>query len=239
MRPDGRTNDEPRPITIEPGFIPSAAGSALISVGRTRLICTASIDEGVPGWMRGSGRGWVTAEYGMLPASTGSRKARDIAKGRLDGRSSEIQRLIGRSLRAATDLVALGERSIWVDCDVIEADGGTRCAAIVGGQVALSLALRGLVAAGELPSIPVREEVAAISVGIVDGDPRLDLCYLEDSAADVDMNVVMAAGGTLIEVQSTAEGQTFSRAELDAMLDLAVAALPGIRSAQVAASGGA
>ena len=238
MRPDGRQHDELRPIEILPGFIEGCAGSALVSVGRTRLICTASIDDYVPGWMRGKGRGWVTAEYGMLPASTGERRTRDISKGKLDGRSSEIQRLIGRSLRAITDLDALGERSIWVDCDVIQADGGTRCAGIVGGYVALALACNGLVSEGKLPASPLRNAVAAISVGVVGGEPLLDLNYPEDSSADVDMNVVMTGDGQLVEVQSTAEGRTFSREDLTGLVDLALGALPTISNAQRIAIGG-
>jgi ribonuclease PH len=235
VRADGRRPDELRPIHITPHFIENAAGSALVEVGKTRLICTASIDENVPGWMRGQGRGWVTAEYGMLPGSTGDRKARDISKGKLDGRSSEIQRLIGRSLRAVTDLTALGERSVWVDCDVIQADGGTRCAGIVGGYVALSLALRRLVEAGKIEALPFTNAVAAISVGIVDGERLLDLPYTEDSRAEVDMNVVMTGDGQLVEVQSTAEGRTFSPADLAALVELALGALPAIRNAQEAA----
>ena len=237
MRPDGRRPDELRPIEIQPGFIEGCAGSALVSVGKTRLICTASIDEFVPGWMRGKGRGWVTAEYGMLPGSTGERRARDISKGKLDGRSSEIQRLIGRSLRAITDLDALGERSIWVDCDVIQADGGTRCAGIVGGYVALALACNTLVADGKLPKSPLRDAVVAISVGIVAGEALLDLNYPEDSTADVDMNVVMTGDGQLVEVQSTAEGRTFSREDLVELVDLALGALPTIGVAQRRAIG--
>ncbi len=232
VRADGRQPNELRPVRITPNFIEAADGSALMEIGRTRLICTASIDNNVPGWMRGQGRGWVTAEYGMLPGSTGDRKPRDISKGKLDGRSSEIQRLIGRSLRAVTDLTALGERSVWVDCDVIQADGGTRCAGIVGGYVALALALGTLVAAGELPALPFTTPVAAISVGIVDGEPRLDLPYEEDSRAEVDMNVVMTGDGRLVEVQSTAEGRTFSPRDLSALVELALGSLSAIRVAQ-------
>lgn len=235
MRADGRRPDELRSLLITPHFIENVAGSALVEVGKTRLICTASVDENVPGWMRGQGRGWVTAEYGMLPGSTGDRKARDIAKGKLDGRSSEIQRLIGRSLRAVTDLAVLGERSVWVDCDVIQADGGTRCAGIVGGYVALALAMRGLVDAGKIEALPFTAAVAAISVGIVDGELLLDLPYAEDSRAEVDMNVVMTGDGQLVEVQSTAEGRTFSPDDLSALVALALGALPAIRLAQEAA----
>lgn len=235
MRVDSRAPAELRPITITPGFIKAADGSVLIAVGGTRLICTASVDTSVPGWMKGRGSGWITAEYGMLPGSTGQRRARDISKGKLDGRSSEIQRLIGRSLRASVDLARLGERSIWVDCDVIEADGGTRCAGILGGAVALELALRKLVAAGELNAVPVVSRVAAVSVGVVDGAPLLDLSYEEDARADVDMNVVMTGDGRLVEVQSTAEGRTFSASDLGDLVALALGALPGLSAAQAAA----
>src|SRR6266480_3648378 len=190
-RHDGRRADELRPITIEPGFMRTATGSALISVGGTRVICTASAVEGVPRWMAGQGRGWVTAEYGMLPASTGERKQRDVSKGRPDGRSVEIQRLIGRSLRGVVDFEALGERTVYLDCDVLEADGGTRCAAITGAYVALHLALARMVAEEKIASIPLTQSVAAVSCGIVDGVPLLDLDYSEDSTAEVDMNVVM------------------------------------------------
>jgi ribonuclease PH len=220
-RVDGRAPDALRPVTVTPGFVPTAHGSALIAVGGTRVICTASVEESVPPWRRGSGLGWVTAEYGMLPASTGARKARDISRGKLDGRSSEIQRLIGRSLRAVVDLAALGERTVWLDCDVLTADGGTRCASICGAWVALRLAVDGLIADGRLAASPLTDHVAAVSVGIVDGEPLLDLCYAEDSRADADVNVVMTGAGGLIEVGATAEGSVFSRAELDRLLDLA------------------
>lgn len=220
-RPDGRTADALRPVRILPNFVPSANGSALIEIGQTRVICTASVEESVPAWRRGAGAGWVTAEYGMLPASTNERRARDITRGKLDGRSSEIQRLIGRSLRAVVDMEALGERTVWVDCDVLTADGGTRCASICGGYVALALAVQGLLADGRLERTPIRHAVAAISVGIVDGECRLDLAYLEDSRADADMNVVVNGTGELIEVQATAEGRSFGRRQLDDLLDLA------------------
>ena len=190
-------------------------------IGETRVICTATVEESVPGWRRGAGAGWVTAEYGMLPASTGERRARDITRGKLDGRSSEIQRLIGRSLRAVVDMEALGERTIWVDCDVLTADGGTRCASICGGYVAVEFAVRGLIADGRLERTPISQAVAAISVGIVDSQCRLDLAYLEDSRAEADMNVVVNAAGDLIEVQATAEGRSFRRDQLDELLDLA------------------
>jgi len=235
MRADGRTPDTLRPVDIQPGFVETAHGSALISVGRTRVICTASVDDSVPGWMRGRGAGWVTAEYSMLPASTGDRKPRDISKGRLDGRTTEIQRLIGRSLRAVVDMAALGERTVWLDCDVLQADGGTRCASICGAWVALHQALSGLVADGRLASLPLVDSIAAVSVGMVDGTPLLDLAYVEDSRAESDMNVVMTGAGRLVEVQATAEGSTFSRAELDVLLDLAAAGVGELTAAQAAA----
>ncbi len=236
MRADGRTPNALRPTRIEPGFIPSASGSVLITVGETRLICTAMVEESVPPWLRGKGRGWVSAEYGMLPGSTGERRQRESSRGKVDGRTQEIQRLIGRSLRAVTDLKALGERMVWVDCDVIQADGGTRCAGITGGYVALEMALRGLVARGAIAQLPLTDSVAAVSVGIVGGDPLLDLCYVEDSTAEVDMNVVMTGSGRIVEVQATAEGQTFSREELGAMLDLADGGIATLRGLQVQAA---
>jgi ribonuclease PH len=235
VRADGRQPGELRPIEIVPGFIESAHGSVLISAGGTRLICTAMIEESVPPWLRGKGRGWVSAEYGMLPGSTGERRQRDATRGKVDGRTQEIQRLIGRSLRAVTDLKALGERMVWVDCDVIQADGGTRCAGITGGYVALELALRGLVDRGVIAEIPLTDSVAAVSVGIVAEHTLLDLCYTEDSTAEVDMNVVMTGAGRIVEVQATAEGQTFTRDELDAMLVLAEAGIDELRLAQVQA----
>jgi ribonuclease PH len=217
----GRSAAQLRPTTIEPGFVRTAAGSALISMGETRVICTASVQAGVPRWMAGSGRGWVTAEYGMLPASTSQRKPRDATKGRPDGRTVEIQRLIGRSLRGVVDFSALGERTIYVDCDVLQADGGTRCASITGGMVALRLACERLVAEGALPRTPLSGTVAAVSSGIVEGAARLDLDYSEDSTAEVDANVVMTGNGGLIEVQATAERTPLSRAHLDDLLALA------------------
>ena len=219
-RPGGRAVNELRPVCFTPGFIRNADGSVLVEAAGTRIICTASIEEKVPRWMDGSGRGWVTAEYSMLPASTGQRKRRDRG-GKVDGRSVEIQRLIGRSLRAVVDLDALGERMVTIDCDVIDADGGTRCASICGGWVALSLALAPLVADGRLATNPVVDIVSAVSVGVIDGNPRLDLEYTEDSTADVDMNLVMTGSGELVEVQASAEGATFPRAQLDELLDLA------------------
>jgi ribonuclease PH len=228
----GRSADQPRPITIEPGFVRTASGSALISAGETRVICTASVQESVPGWMKGRGKGWVTAEYGMLPASTGDRKPRDITKGRADGRGVEIQRLIGRSLRGVIDFAALGERTIYIDCDVLQADGGTRCASITGGMVALTLAVNGLLAAGRLERSPLTGSVAAISAGIVAGVPLLDLDYSEDSTAEVDANVVMTADGGLVEVQATAERTPLSRAHLDELLALAETGIKLLREAQ-------
>ena len=228
-RPDGRAPDEGRPVAITPGFLQSAP-SALIEVGRTRVLCTAIIEESVPPWLRGQGRGWLTAEYGMLPASTGQRKPRDATKGRLDGRTVEIQRLIGRSLRAVVDLTQLGENTLWVDCDVLEADGGTRCASITGAWVAAHLALQRI---GRTAAL--RDSIAAISVGIVDGVPVLDLPYVEDSRADVDMNVVMTGSDGLVEVQGTAEGTPFPRADLNSLLDLAHHGMAPLRAAQEAA----
>ena len=233
----GRGPGELRPTTIEPGFVRTATGSALISVGETRVICTASVQESVPRWMMGRGRGWVTAEYGMLPASTGERKQRDISKGKADGRSVEIQRLIGRSLRGVIDFEALGERTIYVDCDVLQADGGTRCASITGAYVALALACERLIADGQLERSPLSGSVAAVSCGIVDGVPLLDLDYSEDSTAEVDANVVMTADGGLVEVQATAERTPLSRAHLDELLLLAQKGIDGLRAAQEAALG--
>ncbi|HEX2160295.1 MAG TPA: ribonuclease PH [Thermoleophilaceae bacterium] len=239
MRVGGRAADELRPIRIEPGFVRSATGSALIEAGGTRVICTASVDESVPRWMKGQGKGWVTAEYGMLPASTGDRKQRDVSKGRPDGRTVEIQRLIGRSLRGVIDFEALGERTVWIDCDVLEADGGTRCASITGGYVALELALARLVSAGKLKALPLTGSIAAVSCGVVAGEPLLDLDYPEDSTAEVDMNVVMTGEGGLIEVQATGERTPLSRTSLDALLALAAGGIEELRAAQRAAVDGA
>jgi len=239
MRRDGRGADELRPIRIEPGFMRSATGSALIEAGGTRVICTASVDESVPRWMKGQGKGWVTAEYGMLPASTGDRKQRDVSKGRPDGRTVEIQRLIGRSLRGVIDFKALGERTVWVDCDVLEADGGTRCASITGGYVALELALQRLVDEGKLDALPLNGSVAAVSCGVVNGEPLLDIDYPEDSTAEVDMNVVMTGDGGLVEVQATGERTPLSRTSLDALLALAASGIEELRLAQRAAVDGA
>ncbi|HEX4563083.1 MAG TPA: ribonuclease PH [Solirubrobacteraceae bacterium] len=227
-----RAPDALRPTTIEPGFVRTATGSALISVGETRVICTASAEESVPRWMAGRGDGWVTAEYGMLPASTGSRKQRDITRGRQDGRTVEIQRLIGRSLRGVIDFSALGERTLYLDCDVLQADGGTRCASITGAYVALELACERLRADGLLERSPLTGSVAAVSCGIVGGAALLDLDYSEDSTAEVDANVVMTGEGGLVEVQATAERTPLSRAHLDELLALAAQGIAELRVAQ-------
>jgi ribonuclease PH len=221
MRPSQRLPDELRPIRLTRGFTCHAEGSVLVEFGATRVLCTASVEETVPGFLRGKGQGWLTAEYGMLPRATHTRSAREAARGKQSGRTQEIQRLIGRSLRAVVDLDALGERQVIIDCDVLQADGGTRTAAITGACVAVHDALVGLVASGKLAHNPMRELVAAVSVGIHQGMPVLDLDYAEDSDCDTDMNVVMTESGGLIEVQGTAEGMAFSRAELNALLDLA------------------
>ena len=237
MRADGRAPDALRETAIEPGFVRSATGSALISQGGTRVICTASTADSVPRWMAGKGRGWATAEYGMLPASTGERKQRDVSKGRPDGRTVEIQRLIGRALRGVVDFEALGERTVYIDCDVLEADGGTRCAAITGGWVALRLALARLVDEGRLERVPLTGAVAAISCGMVDGHALLDLDYPEDSTAEVDMNVVMSSDGGLVEVQATAERTPLSRASLDELLALAGTGIERLAAIQADAAG--
>jgi ribonuclease PH len=230
-----RGPDGLRPTRIEPGFVASATGSALITQGETRVICTASVEESVPRWMAGEGRGWVTAEYGMLPASTGDRKPRDVNKGRPDGRTVEIQRLIGRSIRGVIDFKALGERTVWLDCDVLTADGGTRCASITGAYVALDLACRRLIAEGKLERSPLTGSVAAVSCGVVGGTPLLDLDYREDSTAEVDANVVMTGEGGLVEVQATAERTPLSRANLDDLLALAALGIEELRAAQAEA----
>ncbi|MBA3371702.1 MAG: ribonuclease PH [Thermoleophilaceae bacterium] len=237
-RHDGRAPGDLRAVAIHPGFMRSASGSALIEQGGTRVICTASVDEEVPRWMRGQGRGWVTAEYGMLPASTGERKRRDVSKGRPDGRTVEIQRLIGRALRGVIDFETLGERTVWIDCDVLEADGGTRCASITGGFVALQLALARLVEEGSLSRLPLDGSIAAISCGMVGGEALLDLDYSEDSTAEVDANVVMDGDGGLVEVQATAERTPLSRASLDTLLELAASGIERLRAAQAEATGG-
>jgi len=220
-RSDNRAPDQLRPVNIVTDFIHTAEGSVLIEVGNTRVICTASVEETVPAFMRNSGRGWISAEYSMLPRSTLTRTPREVNKGRPSGRTHEIQRLIGRSLRAVADLDRLGERTIWIDCDVIQADGGTRTASITGAFVALGLALEKMVEAGTLTSAPLKDYVAAVSVGIVDGEILLDLAYEEDSRADVDMNFVMTAGYKIVELQATAEHQVFDEGQLGRMQALA------------------
>ena len=220
-RTHARPVDQLRPTVLTPHYLEHAEGSVLIEAGRTRVICTASVEDKLPPFLRGSGKGWVTAEYGMLPRATSTRNSREASRGKQSGRTQEIQRLIGRSLRAVTQLEALGERTVWIDCDVIQADGGTRTAAITGGFVALVLALQRLKERGTLKQIPVTDHVAATSVGIVKGTPLLDLAYDEDSTADVDMNVVMTGDGRFIEVQGTAEGAPFTRESHDALLALA------------------
>ncbi|MBC7335447.1 MAG: ribonuclease PH [Clostridia bacterium] len=220
-RPDGRDATSLRPVEIIPGYLKYPEGSVLITAGETKVVCAASVEDKVPPFLKGQGKGWVTAEYGMLPRSTQIRTVREAARGHLSDRTQEIQRLIGRSLRAVVDLEALGERTIWLDCDVLQADGGTRTAAITGSFVALALALNSLVSAGQLPTLPLRDYVAAVSVGKVDGTLLLDLVFEEDSRAAVDMNVVMTGRGFLVEVQGTAEGEPFTEDELRAMLALA------------------
>ncbi len=233
MRPSDRAADELRPIRITRDYIKHADGSVLIECGDTRVICTASVDNTVPGFLRGKGTGWVTAEYGMLPRSTGSRMRREASVGRQGGRTLEIQRLIGRALRASIDTAKLGERTITVDCDVIQADGGTRTASISGAWIALADAIAGLIGAGELTQDPLRCQVAAISVGIYQGEAVLDLDYVEDSSAETDMNVVMNSHGGFIEVQGTAEGAAFSEQELGSMLALARSGIERIFELQV------
>ena len=222
-RIDGRQPDQLRPVSFEPDIAPHAQGSVLVGFGKTRVICTAMVEDQVPGWMKAQGvpGGWLTAEYSMLPSSTLERKPRDIARGKLDGRSSEIQRLIGRALRAVIDLRALGSRTLWIDCDVLQADGGTRTASITGACVAASIAFRRLVADGTLRKSPMRQQVAAISTGILEGRCLLDLCYEEDRDASVDCNIVGTAGGDLVEVQCSGEEAVFPRKDLEAMLDVA------------------
>jgi ribonuclease PH len=221
MRPDGRQPDELRPVILTPNVNKYAEGSVLIQMGDTHVLCTASVEESVPPFMRDSGEGWVTAEYSMLPRATSTRSRREASQGRLGGRTLEIQRLIGRSLRAVTDLPNLGERTIWLDCDVLQADGGTRCASITGAYVALHLALQHLRQQGLLSAIPLKDAVAAVSVGILGETPQLDLNYAEDSTSDVDMNIVMTGNGNLVEVQGTAEGEPFSQEQLLQLLGLA------------------
>lgn len=235
MRPSQRQADQLRPVRITRHFTCHAEGSVLIEFGNTRVLCTASVEDTVPPFLRGKGQGWLTAEYGMLPRATHTRSAREATKGKQSGRTQEIQRLIGRSLRAVVDLQALGERQITLDCDVLQADGGTRTAAITGACVALHDALRTLVQSGALPASPLKDFVAAVSVGMYRGQPVLDLDYSEDAACDTDMNVVMTGAGGFVEVQGTAEGQTFSRAELDALLGLAEKGLGELVALQRAA----
>ncbi|MDZ7813079.1 MAG: ribonuclease PH [Ideonella sp.] len=232
VRPLDRPADALRPLRITRGYTRHAEGSVLIEFGQTRVLCTASVEERVPPHKKGSGEGWVTAEYGMLPRATHTRSSREAAKGKQTGRTQEIQRLIGRSLRAVFDLAALGERTITLDCDVLQADGGTRTAAITGAFVAAQDAVNQLLASGALSSNPIRDHVAAISVGIVEGTPLLDLEYVEDSACDTDMNVVMTGSGGFVEVQGTAEGVAFSRAEMGILLDLATAGIATLVQAQ-------
>lgn len=235
MRPDRRTNDQLRPVLFQTQFLDHNPASVLIKMGKTWVLCTATVAEEVPSWLRGQAQGWVTAEYGLLPASTHTRTAREASLGRVQGRTQEIQRLVGRSLRAAVDLRKLGERTITIDCDVIQADGGTRTAAITGGYVAMALALNPLILSGQSRRDVWRGAVAAVSVGVVQGEGRLDLCYQEDSQAEVDLNVVMNARGHYVEVQGTAEGRTFDRTMLDSLLNLAEKGIKELLAAQKAA----
>ena len=232
FRANGRAAHEARSLRLIPGFVATAEGSVLIEVGHTRVLCNATIEPGVPGWMRNSGRGWVTAEYGMLPRATLTRTPREAEKGKIGGRTHEIQRLIGRSLRSVVDMKLLGERTVILDCDVLQADGGTRTAAITGACTALAIALSRLVEAGTLKQSPLREMVAATSVGIVDGHVLLDLAYEEDARAEVDMNVVMTGSGGLVETQATAERGTYTRAQLDEMLNIAEQGIRELLAAQ-------
>ncbi len=232
FRPGNRAADQLRTVRLTPGFVPTAEGSVLIELGYTRVLCNATVETGVPAWLRNSGRGWVTAEYGMLPRATLTRTPRESERGKVSGRTHEIQRLIGRSLRAVTDMHALGERTVILDCDVLQADGGTRTAAITGACAALALALGRLTAAGTLKQSPLRQLVAATSVGIVEGELLLDLAYEEDSQADVDANVVMTEDGGLVEVQATAERHPFPRARMLEMLDLAQAGIAQLLATQ-------
>jgi ribonuclease PH len=232
FRGNGRAAHAARPLRLTPGFVATAEGSVLIEVGHTRVLCNATIESGVPGWMRNSGRGWVTAEYGMLPRATLTRTPREAEKGKIGGRTHEIQRLIGRSLRSVVDMKLLGERTVILDCDVLQADGGTRTAAITGACTALAIALGRLVEAGTLKQSPLREMVAATSVGIVDGNVLLDLAYEEDARAEVDMNVVMTGSGGLVETQATAEKGTYTRAQLDEMLNVAEHGIRDLLAAQ-------
>ncbi len=221
IRATNRLNDQMRPIKISPGFVKNPDGSVLMETGDTRVLCSAMLEEKIPSFLKGTGSGWITAEYSLLPSSTNTRTFREASRGKISGRTSEIQRLIGRSIRSVVDMEKLGERTIWIDCDVIQADGGTRTASITGSFVALSLALKKYQQAGIIDEIPLKDYVAAISVGIVDGEKMLDLDYIEDSSAEVDMNVVMTGSGDLVEIQGTAEGKAFSRQDLDELLALA------------------
>ncbi len=221
IRPSNRLNDQMREIKISPGFVKNPDGSVLMETGDTRVLCSAMLEEKVPSFLKGTGSGWITAEYSLLPSSTNTRSSREATRGKISGRTSEIQRLIGRSIRSVVDLEKLGERTIWIDCDVIQADGGTRTASITGSFLALSIALKKYHQAGIIDEIPLKDYVAAISVGIVDGEKLLDLDYIEDSSAEVDMNVVMTGSGDFVEIQGTAEGKAFSRQDLDELLALA------------------
>jgi ribonuclease PH len=232
LRAEGRSATDLRPVEIIPDFISSAEGSALIRLGETQVICTASVEDGVPPFLKGMGKGWITGEYAMIPRATDARTPREVTRGRQGGRTMEIQRLIGRSLRAVADLEKLGERTVWIDCDVIRADGGTRTASITGALVALGLALQKLVEGKSVPRLALKDYIAAISVGIVGGEVLLDLDYAEDSNAEVDMNVVMTGGGKLVEVQATAEGRAFSRDELHGLIDVARPAIEHLLALQ-------
>jgi ribonuclease PH len=232
MRIDGRQSDQLRPMNITAGFIPQAEGSVLIEIGRTRVICTASVEEAVPAFLKGSNKGWITSEYAMIPRATTTRTTRESSVGRKSGRTQEIQRLIGRSMRAAVELEKLGERQVWIDCDVIEADGGTRTASITGAFIALSLAVKKLMASNKLTQNPIRSHVAAVSVGIVGGVPMLDLNYVEDSGADVDFNLVMTDRDEFVEIQGTAERFPFSGTALNQLLDLGRSGIRHLISAQ-------
>ena len=235
MRRDGRAADQLRPVELQLDFTENPLGSVLCSMGRTRVLCTVTEEDGVPRWLRGSGQGWITAEYSMLPGSTDTRNDRESSRGKVSGRTQEIQRLIGRSLRAVADLAALGERTLWVDCDVLQADGGTRTASITGAYTALALACRRLQGRGDIDRTPLRDSVAAVSVGVIDGEVRLDLPYEEDARAEVDMNVVATGEGRFIEVQGTGEGATFSAEDLQALTVLALRGIEALGSIQRAA----
>jgi ribonuclease PH len=237
LRPDGRAWDELRPVSLRLGYLTHNPASVLIAMGETHVLCAATVEDQVPGWLRGQSRGWVTAEYGLLPTSTRTRTARESHTGRIKGRTREIERMIGRSLRAALDLDKLGERTITVDCDVIQADGGTRTASVTGGYVALAISLTRLVQSGAVHRNVWRAPVAAVSVGIVQGEPLLDLCYDEDAQAETDLNVVMNAQGRYIEIQGTAEGRPFDRGSLDRLLDLAYLGIGSLLADQKAALG--